>query len=329
MIAKTRNFVVASTMVLAAGLGTGLLAYYVGFPTGAAGRTGPEELQFVPANASLVAVADVHTIMTSPLRERLRTLVPTPPHGQEEFAAKTGIDIDTDIDRIVAAVTPAIDGSRQTQPLLIARGRFDVVKIEALMREHGGTVQDIDGKRVIVASPDANRDNGGQPFSLAFMEPGLIALGNAAQVRNAIALAKGGASVTTNEEMMKMIDGLDSGTAWAVGRFDELTANASLPPAVSDRIPPIQWFSASVIVDSGVRGTVRAETRDEASAENLREVVRGVMALARLQASRNPQIDGALQSLSLGGTGKTVALTFDVPGEIFDMMASVVTPKAQ
>ena len=40
MINKTRYFVIASLLVLTVGLGTGLLAYYVGAPTSALGRQG-------------------------------------------------------------------------------------------------------------------------------------------------------------------------------------------------------------------------------------------------------------------------------------------------
>ena len=74
MTTKTRYFVIISLLVLTVGLGTGLLAYYVGFPTSALSRAGgPDELQFVPADAALVAYADVHQIMTSDLRQKVRT----------------------------------------------------------------------------------------------------------------------------------------------------------------------------------------------------------------------------------------------------------------
>lgn len=318
MTSKTRNFVVASTMVLGAGLGTGLLAYYVGFPTGAASRSGPEDLQFIPATATLVASADVHTIMTSPLRERLRALVPTP-HGQADFAAQTGINIDTDLDRITAALTPSVGSARSLEALMVARGRFDVVKIEALMREHGCRVEEVSGKRLLIAEGA----EGKHPVSLAFMAPGLIVFGSASQVRAALALSQAGANVTTNDEVMNLVRDLDSSTAWAVGRFDALTASATLPPVVSDHLPPVQWFSANIFVDGGVRGTIRVETRDDASANSLRDIVRGGLALARLQSSRYPLAQTALDALTLEGGGRNVSLSFDVPVELFDELTTM------
>ena len=106
---------------------------------------------------------------------------------------------------------------------------------------------------------------------------------------------------------MNLVRSLDSGNAWAVGRFDALRSQAQLP---RDRRRPacraITWFSVSGHIDGGLRGVVRAEARDDEAANNLRDVVRGFLALAKLQAGAKPEIQAMMQSLELGGTGKTV-----------------------
>ena len=67
---------------------------------------------------------------------------------------------------------------------------------------------------------------------------------------------------------------------------------------------------------------LRAEARDDQSAENLRDVVRGFLALGRMQAQNDPKLQALAQSLELTGTGKTVSLSFTVPTEILDLAAS-------
>ena len=70
------------------GLGTGLVAYYVGFPAGAfAGRGGPAELEYVPRDAAVIAYANVREVMTSELRQRLRSAIPMPENGQRPPAS--------------------------------------------------------------------------------------------------------------------------------------------------------------------------------------------------------------------------------------------------
>lgn len=322
MSPKTRYFVIVSLLVLTVGLGTGLVAYYTGFPTSALSRqAGPDELRYVPANASLVAFADVHGIMTSDVRQKLRVSLPSLPNGQHEFQNHTGINIETDIDRVVAFVAPKLVDSDNTpgHGMVLARGRFDQVKIESLMRDHGGQAEQYKGTLLIVGNAPHDRT----AVSLAFLEPGLVAVGTSDMVRGAVDLKDGGPSIVTNDDVMEHVQDLHTSNAWVTGRLDVLTAQAKLPAAVSDRIPPITWFSAGVDVNGGIRGVLRAETRDEESANNLRDVVRGFMALVKLQAGSRPELQSVLQSLQLAGTGKTVALSFDVPMEVFDAISAM------
>src|SRR5262245_49662627 len=101
MTAKTRYFLITSVLVLVVGVGTGLVAYYVGIPGGALFRgDGPEELQFVPSDAAVVAYADVREIMGSEVRQRIRQALPpgAGDEGQRQFQEATGIDIQADSD---------------------------------------------------------------------------------------------------------------------------------------------------------------------------------------------------------------------------------------
>src|SRR6476620_178859 len=181
MTARTRYFVIVSLLVMGVGLGTGLVAYYVGFPAGAFTQAGgPPELQLVPRNATVVAYANVNEIMASDLRQRLRRAIPIHEDGQKELEERTGINIETDIDRIIACLNP--DPENTSGPgagMVVARGRFKATEIESLMREHGAQVEDYRGKRLIVAdSHVSGTEIGDRRFAAAFIEPGLVALGS-------------------------------------------------------------------------------------------------------------------------------------------------------
>ena len=341
MTTRTRYFVIVSLLMLAVGLGTGLVAYYVGFPAGALGRQGgPEELAYVPRDATAIAFANVHEIMTSELRQKLHRNLPMQENGQQELQNQTGINLETDVDRVVACLYPDRDGTNTPGAgMVLARGRFDEVKIEALMREHGAHVENYNGKRLIVADPQDLKDaplgdvaahSRSHSLSLSFIEPGLAAIGSTKLIRSAVDLHRAGnnpqtglESVTGNEELMNLVRAMESGNVWAVGRFDALTAHARLPEAVSSQLPAITWFSASGHINGGIRGVVRAEARDDEAANNLRDVVRGFLALAKMSSGSRPELQLMMQSLELGGTGKTVALSFSVPAEVFDVIGAV------
>ena len=73
---------------------------------------------------------------------------------------------------------------------------------------------------------------------------------------------------------------MDDGTAWTVARFDAL-GRTPLPAEVTNQLPPIHWLAASGRVDADVHGVVRAEARDDEAGQNLRDVMRGFLALAQ------------------------------------------------
>jgi hypothetical protein len=260
--------------------------------------------------------------MTSDLRQRIRSAFPVKENGQQEFQSQTGINIETDIDHVIVAVVPSAGTDTGQVPgsaIVLARGRFDQVKIEALMREHGAQPEDYNGTRLVVGDTAQGR----RAISLAFMEPGLVAVGSSALIRGAVDQKSGGSSIATNDQMMGLINEIDSGNAWAAGRFDALTSQAHLPSGVAQQLPSITLFSVSALIDSGIRGTLRAESRDEESANSLRDVLRGFLALAKMQASPRPELASVLQSLQHGGTGTTVSLSFDLPGSAIDAIAAM------
>ncbi len=79
MSKRTRYFVMAAIAFLVVGLTTGLVASYMGLSVPVFSRAaGPDELQYVPANAAVVAYANVREVMNSEFRERFRDSSPTP-----------------------------------------------------------------------------------------------------------------------------------------------------------------------------------------------------------------------------------------------------------
>src|SRR5687768_14107609 len=106
MTKKTRYFLLGSVGVLAVGLGGGLIAY-LAYNRGAVPPGVPPEVRYVPANAEVVAFANVQEVMNSELR---RELMPTIEAGSQkgrrmmsEFA---GIDLEKQVHRVLAYVEP-------------------------------------------------------------------------------------------------------------------------------------------------------------------------------------------------------------------------------
>ena len=313
MTKKTRNFVLGAGGILAVGLTTGLVAS-LGLPVALSRAAGPDELEYVPAEAMAVGYANVREVMASELRQRLRKIEPDT-HERDDFEAKTGVNIERDIDSVVGAILPTAAGNdRDHRPLVVARGRFDQVRIEGLAREHGGQSTDYQGVRLLTHT-GGDHD---KPIALGFLEPGVLAVGSDDAVRAAIDAKRSGRSVLSNTDLMRLVNDLDASNAWAVGRFDALANQADLPSGLHDKIPTLSWFSAAGHLNGGISGTVKAEAKDDEAATNLRDMLRGVVAMVKLQTGDNPALKAVADSLQLGGEGRTVAVAFSVPADVFD-----------
>jgi hypothetical protein len=286
----------------------------------------------VPEDATFIAYADVGTLMASSMRDHLRSMLSAAPAAGRSFEAETGITLDKDLERILVCQAPGVEGG--SLGLVVARGLFDQGKIEALMREHGATVESYRGRRLLVAEPGIHANSGVaksaalETVALVFLEPGLVALGSTQLVRGAIDRKDGGANVTRNAEVMGVLRSLRDEHLWAIGRFDELRARTALPALVAGKLPPIDWLTVSGRVNGGIQGVLSAEARDDVSAAALRDVVRGFIALAKLQTAARPEAKPLLDSLELTGTGRRVGVAFEASAEMFDWLGRSVRDRA-
>lgn len=324
MTKKTRVFMLGAAAVLVGGLGVGLVAYVTGMSGGLLAQSGPTaaELRYIPADAVGVGYANVREIMDSDLRRRLEAMRPEgEPLDRDNFEQETGIDLETDIDRAVVAMVSR-DGDGKGDGFAIVTGRFNPTQLEAFAREHGGTTEEYRGVRIVEGGQD-------RLAALAFVEAGVLAIGDRAAVRLAIDTREDGQSVQSNVDLMRLVGEVETGnSAWAVGRFDDLASQAPLPEGMSGQIPPIQWVSLAGQVHDGLQGTLRAETRDEQAASDLRDTVRGLLAFLRLQSASQPELGGALEGLQIGGDGRTVAISFTLPAQAIDAILSRDRQKA-
>jgi hypothetical protein len=205
----------------------------------------------------------------------------------------------------------------------VARGNFNPSQLELLATDHGGTSDTYRDVRLVTTKGEVNGQ--GQRGTLAFLEPGLVAIGDTASVKKAIDAKLSATSVTSNDEIMTLVSQIEqSHNAWALGRFDTLTAQANLPDQIAKQLPPVKWFTTGVHVNGGVAGMVRVEATDEDAAELLRRQLNGALAFGEMMGRSDARVATALRAVQLSGTGRTVQLSFTVPGELLQM----VLPKA-
>lgn len=289
--------------------GVGLaVAMWLGAGSGSAAIDEPTAatLEYVSEEASVVAYANVRALMASPLRARLRELSAAHPAigVLEEWS---GASLERDVDDIVFAGEDAAGDGRL---LLILAGRFDSRRPAAYARDHGGRIEAHDGTQIVLAPRPSGE------VAMALPASGQMLVGDAASVRRALDTKAGAArAISDSAGFMSVVAGLEPSAAWSVTAFQTFATRSALPAEVAAQLPPIDWLAVSGQFMPAARGQLRAAARDERAAQNLREVMRGFVALARMQGARNRELRGALDTVTLGGEGAIVSLSFDLtPG---------------
>jgi hypothetical protein len=333
MTQRTRRFLLGAALVLVVGLCTGLVAHYSGNLPFASASAGPAELRYLPGDTMAVAYANVRSVMDSRFRQQLRQALPSG-EEKEKLHAEIGVDLERDVDSVVAGLAPGALDARGA--VVLVRGRFTDATIEAKAVQHGARIEEYRGTRLIVmqahavaeaapggsgAGPSAHHGMASSTGGVAFLEPGLLALGELSAIKRAIDAGADGTSVTKSDEMMKFVSDVNSNSdAWFVGRVDQLSQHAPVPDEIKSRIPALDWFIASANINGGISAAVRAEAQDEKAAEQLRDVVRGALAGAQLFAGQDARIEAMLKGVQVSGTGKSVAVAFTVPAEVLDVI---------
>ena len=325
MTQKTRYFLFGTVGALLLLLGGGLVAYLAysrnaGVPAGL-----PPEVRYVPANAEVVAFANVQAVMNSELRRELMPTIDAGSHkGRQMMNDFAGVDLEKQVQHVIAYVEPRAAADADQRPevprgLLLVRCSFDQARIEQFVRDRGGVMEDYNGRKIAV------HRHGNDEVAVGLASPELIAIGQADLVRRAIDRAQNGAGdnqdITSNADMMNLIRDSAGSTAWVVGQFDAVTRRMKLSAEMAAKVPTVRLVSVKANVNGGMRATIRAEAGDQAAADQLRDVIRGFVSLARLQA-KDPAFENTLKSIELTGTDKTVRMSFAIPPDTLKTMAA-------
>jgi len=327
MTNRTRYFLVGSGLIVAVGLGTGLVAYYNGGLAGRRSMARLSELSYISSDVTALAYADVRHIMDSEFRQRLRAVMPT---GQEKdrLLAETGIDIERDIDSVLTGLNPSSLPS--APPTVLLRGRFNDSQIESVAVQHGATVETYQGRKILIAPASWRSDHqtgtgevDTRRGGIAFLEPGLVGLGSIDALKRAIDAAANQDTAAKNADLMKFVQGVvDTGDAWIAGRFDGVANNPMVPSQMRDQLASVQWFAISANIDNALTCRLRAETRDSEAGEQLRAIVNGALAMAKMMAGKDARFSGVLDSVQATGSGEQMEVSFTVPPEMLDAITS-------
>jgi hypothetical protein len=228
----------------------------------------------------------------------------------DQFARETGFDPRRDVREILFVTTP--QGT-----VMLARGTFHVnpnALKDAKKTRHGK--YEIEGQ-------------GGSGFCI--LDSTLAAAGEIPALELALNEWTSGAHTAAQPLLAQVAAVKPQDQLWGIstGKVNFL---ADHPPAANSGFDftkifsSLQDYSFEADFSAGLRAEVRGTTRTEKDAVNLRDTVRGIVGLGRLNTPDNqPDLLKVWDGITVDQQGRSVSLHADVTQELIDRMVQLLT----
>ncbi len=335
-LTRSRVALLAATVVVVLGMLAGLGALALR-PARAAVGPLPAAALVLPADARFVMGFDVKRFTASPFYTRYASRPGMRPQAFVELEQRTGLDAARDVDELIVAGTGVgADGDM----IALAIGRFDVAKLtRALETEGKVSSYRYEGSSLWAFKADgprAARGDGPRASAMALASLGrdALLLGSKPRVEAAVANRKRGlAPLRSNEMIVRLAERIRSGsTFWMVGDgalLSSLPASFSGPgtspgAAASLNLPALRSLTVTGDLDPLVSLAITGEALDEPGARNLADVVRGLVALAAIQAQQKPELQQLASALSVTTEANRVLVTARIPYQLLDALSAGV-----
>jgi hypothetical protein len=280
----------------------------------------PNLLAFVPSNTKLVIGFDGIAVRSSEFGQFMLTQSRGQDRDMDEFIERTGIDPRRDVDYLVIAVSFARD--THIPGVFLMRGSFDPQRLAGRAKASGYTAQTYEGIEMLQGKPR-------QP-ALAFLQPGLLAAGDPAVIRDVISGRSGQGAL--DPKLAQTINQVSADNdVWFAGlpiAGHGLAISPDLPPQLQNGqvLQSIQQVDGGVHLGTTVKVTLLAVTRSSQDAGALSDVIRFLATTTQTQAQNSPQaaiLAPAFEHMLLATSGPDVHLSLTIPEKSLEQLAQV------
>ncbi len=274
----------------------------------------PDEatLKLFPRETAGLAFIDVASLRSAPLYDEAvaaQFKAKLPPEVAQ-FGEATGFVVDRDLDRVTVARL------KNRQMVAVAHATYDTFKVEQYLNDKQISTETYLGR--VIFHP---RGEGG----VSFIDNMVIA-GQTDAVKQVIdRLAAPAENALQNADIVNAIRTVEAGSqVWAVGEFDRslLGIQRGTPPQIGEFIQALKSGTYQMRVDSDVHVAATGQFADSESARKAGDLLRGLVAVAKFQVSRQPDMIQLLDGVQVQQSGLSMMVNFDASGDLLKKLQS-------
>ena len=319
---RSRMVVFVSMLVVGVGAVAAVGALYLD-PARAAVGPLPAEALALPGDTRFVMGLDVKRFVASPFYARFAEKQGhARPDAFRELEEKLGLNPERDLDRVVIAGRDASAKGKDTGVALVT-GRFDRYKLGRAAEEKPGvTTKNHQGTSMYLYDED-----GKAATAVAFLDDETLAIGSQKSVEAVIANRAGGSGgLRTNAALVALLETVKPGsTFWMAGDQALLSRMPQVVPGpgasgAGMQLPALRSVIVTGDLDPLVALQITGETADAAAAQNLADIVRGLVAMASLHAQQKPELKQLASAVSVTTDAHRVQVNARFPYALLDTL---------
>lgn len=273
----------------------------------------PDEgtLKLFPPEIQGIAYIDVAALRNSRLVQDLLADPNSALHNRDfaRFEEKTGFKPERDLDHVTAGRAGA------KEVLVIAHARYDRFRIEQFLKDNNFSDEVYLGRTLYKRDVDSHGEEG----RICFID-NLVLVGSESLVKQAIdRLAAPAPSLLQKSAIMDQVRKIEAGNqVWAVGEFSvkDLPRPFHGPAQAEELLKSWQGGVYQMRVDSDVHVRATGNFTDAESAKTLGDLIRGVVAMAKMQVAQQPDLLHLLDGLQVRNSGTSMTINFDASGDL-------------
>jgi len=274
-------------------------------------------LKLFPPETEAIAFIDVAELRNAALvKDVLDFYRPTVEDKLPEFMKATGLVPQRDVDRVTIAKV----NSRDT--LAVIEARYDRFKAEEFVKDKGLRPETYLGRMVYPI--DLQRDHDYDISAVTFLD-NLIVAGQMNAVKKAIDQMSSLGSQPLRNDLTDAIRNVEAGSqVWAVGNFSlpEIPELRGPAPAL-ELLKSLRSGTYEMRVDQDLHARATGNFADADAAKNLGDMARGLIAVARLQMAKQPDMLQLLDGVQVRDSGSSVVVNIDEPGDLLKKLKDI------
>jgi len=271
----------------------------------------PVLVNLVGPDAKVLAGVNVQQAKGTLFGQYVLTQIQTNNSDMQQLIALTGFDPTRDVTETLVASS----GAPETG-LALARGNFDVAKITAAASLKGAVTETYNTVNIL--------EDPKQTHGLAFLDASTAVAGDLASVKGAIDRQHGGQGLPSTV-VVKINDLSTTYDAWVLCTVPPASlAPANAAPKGNGQVPPafqsVQSANGGVKFGANVVFTGQAAADTAQNATTLGDMVKLLINLAQMNASKDPQAAQLAQQVQVSASGNLLTVTLSLPEDQFQQL---------